>query len=39
MISASHEDKATVACFLDDQEIAAELNWKIQNPVAWKNHN
>eukprot|EP00965_Chrysotila_dentata_P129526 4282250-Pleurochrysis_carterae.AAC.1 len=24
-ISASHEDKATVACFLEDQEMAARL--------------
>ena len=25
--SASHDDKATVGCFLDDQEIAASQKW------------
>ena len=27
MNSASHEDKATVGCFLEDQEIAASQKW------------
>eukprot|EP00965_Chrysotila_dentata_P167403 5527773-Pleurochrysis_carterae.AAC.1 len=31
-ISASQEDRATVACFLEDQEIAARP-WKNTQPV------
>ena len=36
MISASHDDRATVFCFLLPQEMAAEPYWNTQPEVEWR---
>eukprot|EP00965_Chrysotila_dentata_P263181 6214778-Pleurochrysis_carterae.AAC.1 len=37
-ISASHDNSATVACFFDDQEMAARLYMKTNPDVEWRIH-
>jgi hypothetical protein len=33
MISASHDERATVVCFLDDQLTVAEPKWNVKPEV------